>query len=233
MTRSERLFQLTELFLRRAFAVTARELSKTFGVSVRTIYRDIASLQRHGVPIEGEAGIGYILRRGYALPPLAFTPDEIDALALGLRWVVARGDTALAAASQSALAKVSATVPRSAQPTVHAAGLVLAHYERPAVDDRLLVCLRRSIRGGRRVRIRYRNAAGAQTDRTIWPVALGYLETTHLVAAWCELRSDFRHFRTDRVSEWTPLRRQIPTPHTQLFERWRRRESLSQSRTGV
>ncbi|MCG8479147.1 MAG: YafY family transcriptional regulator [Spirochaetales bacterium] len=213
--------------------MTASELSTKFGVSIRTVYRDIASLQRQGVPIEGEAGVGYVLRRGYTLPPLAFTGDEIDALVLGLRWVTANGDTTLAAASQSALGKVSATVPHTVEDVARAAGLVLQHRPQADCDDTFLRYLRSAIRKERKIHIRYRNAAGTPSDRTIWPVALGYFKKTHLVAAWCELRSDFRHFRTDRVAQWSPCRAPIPTPHTELFERWRRRENLSRNQTGV
>ncbi len=233
VTRSERLFQLNSLFLRREFAVTAHELSREFRVSVRTIYRDIASLRRQGIPIEGEAGVGYMLRDGYTLPPLAFTRDEIDALALGLRWVAAYGDTALGTASRSALDKISATGIRTVEEVARDAGLVIGHAERSAVDDALLRYVRRSIRSERKVRIRYRDAAGTPSDRTIWPVAIGYFETSQLVAAWCELRSDFRHFRTDRISEWSPSTASIPTSHAALFEHWRRRERLSRSQTGI
>lgn len=233
MTRSERLFQITSFFLRREFAVTAHELAARFGVSLRTVYRDISSLQRQGVPIEGAAGVGYLLRRGYKLPPLMFTNDEIDALLLGLRWAAVNGDRALGSAAIKALEKISATVPSTVEALTRNCGLVLRHNQKPDFDDSLLMCLRSSIRNEMKVRIRYRKADGTESDRTIWPVAMGYFETSRLVAAWCEMRSDFRHFRTDRVSDWHPHGSRIPTSHTELFERWRLRENLARSQTGI
>lgn len=233
MTRAERLFYLTSLFLLRQFAVTAAELSQTLQVSVRTIYRDIASLQRQGVPIEGEAGVGYLLRRGYTLPPLAFSDDERAAIALGLSWAAANGDTALGNASRSALGKIAATVCQSAAELTRDAGVVVPRRLAASPDDRLLICLRRSIRYGRKVHIEYSDAAGTRSDRTIWPVAIGYFATTRLVAAWCELRSDFRHFRTDRVTRWSATNVSFPASGSQLLQRWRAGELAAAGRAEV
>lgn len=233
MTRAERLFQLTSLFLLRQFAVTAAELAQTFHVSARTIYRDIASLQRQGVPIEGEAGIGYILRRGYTLPPLAFTYDERAAITLGLSWAIANGDAALGSASRSALSKIAAAVCRSSEELTRDAAVVVPRRLAASPDDRLLICLRRSIRNRRKMHIEYSDAAGTRSDRTIWPVAIGYFATTKLVAAWCELRCGFRHFRTDRVAQWSTTNVSFPASRSELFERWRAGEIAAAGRVEV
>lgn len=232
MTKSERLFQITSLLLRRKFAVTASELATRYAVSLRTIYRDISALQRQGVPVEGEAGVGYVLRRGYKLPPVAFADDEIDALVLGLRWVVANGDTALGEASVAALGKISAMAESTVETLSRSAGLVFEQQHQALVDDDLIRCLRQSIRNQTKIRILYRSESGDLTDRIIWPFAIGYFKTTRLVAAWCELRSDFRTFRADRVLEWHISRAKIPVSQNKLYDDWRRREGLSPSQSG-
>jgi predicted DNA-binding transcriptional regulator YafY len=189
--------------------VTAALLARTLEVSVRTIYRDIEALRRLGVGIDGEAGFGYLLTEDHALPPLMFTSPEVEALALGLRKVMAIGDEELAAAAENALTKLGPVLPKPVRTELES-GILLAHsYTRerrlaelaggasPKPVDPALI--RRSAREERKMEISYRDEQGRRTERVIWPLAIAYLDTADLVIAWCELRSDFRTFRLDRL----------------------------------
>lgn len=179
MRRADRLFQLVFL-LRRGPITTARNLARELQVSERTVYRDIQALSLSGVPVEGEAGVGYILRREFELPPLMFTGDEAKALVLGARIVQAWGDPALQQAARRVLDKVSAVTPPEVRETL---GLV-----RHALDS------------SRKIHFTYERADGAASRRTVRPLGLFYWGNTWSFAAWCELRRDFRNFRLDRMN---------------------------------
>lgn len=177
-------------------ALTAAELARHLGTSVRTVYRDVAALQAMGVPVDGAAGLGYLLRPGFDLPPLNFTPDEIEAIIVGLALLPRTGDRGLVAAARSVAAKIEAAQPRRQRPGIAASGwhaLPQARTE-PAL-------LRRAIREERRLAIAYRDGAGRLTQRAVLPVALIYYVDAVILAAWCELREDFRHFRLDRIED--------------------------------
>ena len=199
MRRADRLFRIVDL-LRRRRIVTARWLAGELEVSVRTIYRDIRDLSASGVPIEGEPGVGYLLR-DFDLPPLTFSRDEVEALVLGARSVVAWGDRALARAAKSVLTKVEAALPTEVARHV-AATLLFApespHRPKVAID---VEELRSALRESRRITIAYVDANRAATERTVRPLALAYFGPYWLLAAWCELRSGFRNFRVDRMAE--------------------------------
>ena len=209
MRRADRLLELLQALRRLSPPVTAATLARTLEVSVRTVYRDIDALRRLGVGIEGEAGFGYLLTDDHALPPLMFTAPEVDALALGLRKVMAIGDQELAAAAENALTKLGPVLPQPVRSELES-GILLAHsYTRegrlaelaqrgapPLAADPALI--RKAARDERKMRIGYRDEQGRPTERTIWPLAIAYLDTVDLVIAWCELRSDFRTFRLDR-----------------------------------
>ncbi|MCB1009695.1 MAG: YafY family transcriptional regulator [Acidobacteria bacterium] len=199
MRRADRLFRL--LFeLRRGRVTTAARLAERLEVSERTIYRDVADLSASGVPIEGEAGVGYRLR-GFELPPLMFGREEIEALVLGARVVESWGDGELAVAAREALAKIEAVLPRRHAHLVEETRLYApSHGERPA--ERLpLASLRHAIRERRRVFLRYRDASGRETERSVRPLALAFYPPVWLLLGWCELRDDFRNFRLDRCLE--------------------------------
>src|SRR6478735_2543493 len=200
MSRSTRLFDLLQALRRHRRPVTAAALAQELGVSVRTIYRDIATLAGQGAPIDGEAGIGYALRPGFMLPPLMFGEEEIEALVLGLRFVVQRGDAGLARAAADASAKIAAVLPADLRDAAMAAGLLAGpgpKAEPPAID---LSRLRSAIRSERKLRITYTDGDGRSSERTIWPVAIGFFDQARVLAAWCETRNDFRHFRADRIA---------------------------------
>lgn len=201
--------------------MTASDLAAELGVSIRTIYRDIATLSAQGVPVEGEAGLGYVLRPGFLLPPLMFGDDEIEALVLGLRWVAQRGDGPLGLAAQNAAAKIMAVLPGDLKALAEDSGLVPVSLQPGVVEPRDLTEIRRAIRTERKLRIAYTDGQGRPSDRTIWPFALAFFERIRMVVAWCEARQAFRHFRTDRIVEVEVMADRYPRRRHALLADWR------------
>ncbi|MQT12935.1 helix-turn-helix transcriptional regulator [Segnochrobactrum spirostomi] len=226
MSRSERLFDLLQALRRHRRPVSGRQLADEMGVSLRTLYRDISSLQAQGATIEGEPGVGYVLKPGFLLPPLMFPPEEIEALVLGSRWVAERADDRLGEAARSALARIAAILPADLRDELDASTLLVASGgERPvhAVDPALL---RKAIRIERKVSLAYCDGAGAHTERVVWPFALAFFEQVRVLLAWCELRQDFRAFRTDRVGEAVVLEARYPRRRQALFKAWREQQEI-------
>jgi predicted DNA-binding transcriptional regulator YafY len=221
MRRADRLFQILQVLRRARRPVTADQLAAELETSKRTVYRDIADLIGQRVPVRGEAGIGYVLDAGFDMPPLMLTPDEIEAAVHGAQWVARRGDPALAKAAEDLIAKIAASVPDRLRP------YVLEPVSRTppvwnAVPDTLdMPMLRTQIRSGRKIAIDYRDEQGRESQRQVWPIAVGYLDTVRLLIAWCELRSDFRHFRTDRIATVTFLDERYPERPAALRSKWR------------
>ena len=198
MRRADRLFSLL-LELRRGRVVTARRLAERLSVSDRTIYRDVADLQASGIPIAGEAGVGYQLR-GFDLPPLMFDREEIEAMVLGARVVEAWGDGELAGAAATAVAKIEAALPRSRAHLVEETRLYVPQYGERRADRLPFTRLRLAIRERRRVALRYADEAARESERTVRPLALAFHPPVWLLISWCELRNDFRNFRLDRIA---------------------------------
>lgn len=222
MRRGDRLFEIIQVLRRARAPLTADAIAAELETSKRTIYRDIAALMAQRVPIRGEAGIGYVLDRGFDLPPLMLTADEIEAAVLGAHWVAARADPTLAKAARDLIAKIAATIPERLRPIVlePASGMPPA---RNVVTDQLdMARVRDQIRAGRKIRLDYCDEQGRSTLRTIWPVQVAYFETTRIVAAWCELRQGFRHFRTDRVAAAEYLDERYPERPGVLRAEWRK-----------
>jgi predicted DNA-binding transcriptional regulator YafY len=198
------------------------------------VYRDVADLMSQLVPIEGEAGLGYVLASDYDMPPLMLTPDEIEAVMLGAQWVAGRADKVLSNAARDVMAKIAAVVPERLRPFIVEPSVgVKPTFTEPkeSIDPS---SLRSAIRNGRKLRLRYRSEAGQETERTVWPVILGYAETTRMLVAWCELRQGFRHFRTDRMVAVETLDENIGLRHGELRRRWQRwREINASSRLGA
>jgi predicted DNA-binding transcriptional regulator YafY len=198
--RADRLFQLVQLLRTRRFS-TAADLGVELAVSARTVYRDVQDLVGSGVPIEGEAGVGYRLRPGYELPPLTFNADEIEALVLGARMVQAWGGTALAQAARSAITKVEAVLPEPLRSLLPRTALYAPAGPMTAELVRELDVLRRGITEQRKVRFHYNDAAGTASERSARPLGLYFWGAKWSLAAYCELRLDYRNFRPDRMRE--------------------------------
>jgi predicted DNA-binding transcriptional regulator YafY len=222
MRRADRLFQIIQVLRRSRGPVTADSIAGELETSKRTVYRDIADLMGQRVPIRGEAGFGYVLEDGFDLPPLMLTPDEIEAAVLGAQWVAGRGDPELARAALDLIAKIGVAVPERLRPLVlePATG---AAPSKNALPDRLdMGAARRCIHAGRKILLTYSDEQDRPTERTIWPFAVGYHETVRLLVAWCELRQDFRSFRTDRVKGAEFLEDRYPERPAVLRARWRK-----------
>jgi predicted DNA-binding transcriptional regulator YafY len=205
MRRADRLFQIVNLLRRRRTATTATHLAERLGVSERTVYRDIRDLVLAGTPIDGEAGIGYRLRPGYDLPPLMFDRDEIQALVLGARIVRQFGDPALARASDAILAKVAAILPKDLAPLLAETRLFVPSTIGAGQSADALTAAREALIARRKLELSYANADGAASTRTVRPLGIFFWGRTWTLAAWCELRQDFRNFRLDRVAASTVL----------------------------
>lgn len=201
MKRAERLLQLLQILRRHRRPVTGEAMAAELEVSLRTVYRDIASLIADRVPIRGEAGVGYVLGEGYDLPPLMFTPDELEAVMLGLRWVARRGDRQLSRAAHDTVSKIGTVLPDRLKPFLFDAGLLIPPFGRLVEDTVDVALMRNAIREQRKVEITYTAEDGRQSARTIWPLAVAYYDAQRLIVAWCELRQAFRSFRTDRMQK--------------------------------
>ncbi len=230
MRRTERLFQIIQILRRHARPVTGQALAEELETSVRTIYRDMAELIAQRVPIRGEAGTGYVLDRGYDMPPLMLTPDELEAAVLGAKWVAARGDAALARGAEDLIAKLSHVVPEELQPVILDAGLAPVTYGDRAKDSFDVSIVRGAIRTRSRLEIDYADEEGRTSSRTIWPFIIAYWDHVRLICAWCELRQDFRHFRTDRVADARILNSRFPEPIHLLRGRWNAQRSRERDR---
>lgn len=226
MSRTERLFDLLQLLRNRTQPVTGPALAQELNVSIRTLYRDIATLQGQGADIEGEPGLGYVMRPGFTLPPLMFSADEIEALVLGSRWVAVRGDDArLSQSARQALSKIMAVLPAELRDRAEATNLLVARTGvTPAQIDPGIIRL--AIRNERKLDIVYRSGDGTESTRTIWPFMIGFFESTRMVAAWCELREDYRHFRIDRISSVTAREERYPRRRAQMLKDWRTQQNI-------
>lgn len=221
MSRSARLLQLLDQLRRARQPQTGPALAQALGISLRTLYRDIATLREQGAAIAGEPGMGYEMRPGFVLPPLMFTPDELEALLLGARWASQQADPALAQAAQTALDRVRSALPLELRIEVDTSGLLVPAMDRAdAPTEPWQTPLRHAIRHQRKIVLHYRDEKGQPSERCIWPFAMAFFDRHRVLAAWCELRQDFRHFRADRVRSVTALSERYPEPRARLIERW-------------
>ena len=192
MARTERLFDIIQILRTSPKPVLAAEIAETLEVSVRTVYRDIAHLQARQVPIHGETGIGYVMRAGYDLPPLSFDEDEAESIILGLTMIARTGDSRLWKSAKSAARKL-----REVAPGVR--HLIASSWGSKTSNNIDALLIRRAIRAEYKLRLAYADAASTRTVRTIWPLAIIYYCDNEVLVAWCELRSELRHFRVDRM----------------------------------
>ena len=200
MRRADRLFAIVQ-YLRGRRLTTAAQLARWLEVSERTIYRDVADLAGSGVPIDGEAGVGYRIRAGFDLPPLMFTFDEIDALAIGARFVEAWGGPKLAGGARSALAKIAAALPAEKRIALERSPLFAPGFFIDPKPGTRLDALRHAIAEQRWTDLDYRDAEAKPSQRRVRPLGLYFWGDAWTLAAWCELRQDFRNFRLDRIAD--------------------------------
>lgn len=224
LPRSARPLDLIQVLRRRQRPVPAAELAAELRVSLRTIYRDIGTLQAQGAPIDGDAGSGYVLRPEFLLPPLIFGDDEMDAVILGLSFVVQCGDADLASAAEDALAKIEAVLPPGNEGILSASPLLGADGESSETPH--LGVIRKAIREERKLFLSYTDKKGSASKRVIWPVSIDFFGAGEMLAAWCETRGDFRHFRLDRIVAITPMQERLPKRHRILVAEWRLSQDL-------
>lgn len=227
MRRADRLFQIIQILRRSTRPVTAAALAEELEVSTRTVYRDMSDLIGQRVPVEGEAGLGYLLAAEYDMPPLMLTPDELEAMVLGAQWVASIPDRVLANAARDVIAKIASAVPENLRPYVIEPSSGVKVRSNKQEEARHAANLRLAIRNGRKLRLRYRSEAGEHTARTVSPVIIGYDEASCLLIAWCELREGFRHFRIDRIIEVEVLDEPTgsrPGELRRCWQRWREQQ---------
>ena len=219
MRRADRLFDIIQILRAERRPVTASRLASRLEVAVRTVYRDVAALQASGVPVEGAAGLGYVLRDGYDLPPLMFTPDEVRVVEMAVRLMRRTGDHGLQEAAERLQTKIQAVLPHAVRRGAGAVPVfVSGHGAGPAavcMDD-----VRTAIRDAKKLEIFYVDRDERTTCRRIWPLGLVYWTEATLIGAWCELRAEYRHFRADRITALATLDEAFPTGQT-LLEGWR------------
>jgi predicted DNA-binding transcriptional regulator YafY len=230
MRRADRLLQIVQI-LRRAKGrpISAREIAGELEVTSRTIYRDMVSLESVGVPIRGEAGVGYVLEDGLDLPPLIFNSLELETLILGARWVETHGDKDQQIAARDIVAKVAAVLPDHLRDeffevSLYAPAGTTNKYEGAVSSSEL----RQALRSGKIIELEYIKEDGAATKRRAWPISLGYFDFKRLLLCWCELRQDFRAFRADRIQSIEILDKNVPKSRAQLKKEWWEVESIRQ-----
>lgn len=228
MSRAARLLDLMELLRRHRHPVPGATLASQLGISLRSLYRDIATLQAQGAQIEGEAGLGYVLKPGFTLPPLMFSADEVEALVLGSRWVAGRADDeVLAAAARHALAKISAVLPAGLRHEMDSTALLVGPGEPLPRLDQVLARLRAAMRQECKVRLQYRDLKGRSSERVVWPFALGFFDQARVLVAWCELRGERRSFRCDQIEGLEVLEQRYPQRRQVLLKAWREAEGIA------
>jgi predicted DNA-binding transcriptional regulator YafY len=232
--RAERLFQIIQILRRSSRPVTGAALAAELEVSTRTVYRDIAALMAQRVPIAGEAGFGYLLADEYDMPPLMLTAAEVEAIVLGAQWVSLRGDPLLSRAARDVLSKIMTAVPAHLRPFVAEPSTGVKPPLEASVPPLDTAMIRDAIRKRRKLSLVY-GPQERRTERTVWPVVLGYSDTHLMLIAWCELRQGFRHFRTDRIERVDMLDEPVPEPYRALvrrFEAWRATQQAAHPETG-
>jgi predicted DNA-binding transcriptional regulator YafY len=220
MNRTERLLNLLQILRSYRYPVSGERLAERCGVSIRTLYRDIATLRAQGAEIEGEVGIGYVLKPSFFLPPLMLTAPEIDALLLGMRWVTQYGDAPLMTSAVDALAKVTSVLPPKVKNSLNAYTLRAGPPASMAMRKENLSVLRDAIADQRKIEIIYKAAEEKVSQRIIWPFSIGYFVDGRILVAWCEQQQEFRHFKTDKITSLKVLDERYPRAKDRLFREW-------------
>ncbi|PWW11675.1 helix-turn-helix transcriptional regulator [Mangrovibacter plantisponsor] len=227
MTRTERLLELLQILRAQRYPITASTLSERLGISVRSLYRDIRTLQQQGVCIEGCAGIGYIVKSDFLLPPLNLSHEEINAITLGLNWVSHNTDYAFKNTARKALAKIHAVIPGELKNLIESQSYLTGPSEK---NETFFEDIRDAIKNRKKIKIKYCNKKDVFSSRVIWPIALVCMESCWLLVAWCEMRNDFRHFRTDKIEEIVEMDSMYRENRTVLLKKWRIKEGICEGK---
>ena len=228
MSRAERLLELMQNLRLRRRPVAGAALADELSVSLRTLYRDIEALKAQGARIEGEAGLGYVLKPGFTLPPLMFSLEEVEALALGARWVEGRADEGLKKAARGALAKIAAVLPPERAEALDWPTLMAGAGKLGDEEAMSLPLVRKALSLERKLELAYVDKEGRRSTRIVWPVAVGFFDHARMLAAWCETREAFRHFRLDRMAAVAVMDERPPKARRSLLRDWRRAEGLDE-----
>lgn len=220
MRRVDRLFEIIQLLRQVRQPMTAAVLAERLEVNIRTVYRDIAALQGMRVPVEGAAGIGYVMRRGYDLAPLMFDVEEVEAVVVGLSLLARTGDVALQDAARRANAKIAEILPEPRRAEAQGSHLAVSDWGAEPPDLIDMAAVRKALREHRALKIAYRDETGDATEREILPIALVYYVQVAVLAGWCRLRQDFRHFRIDRIQFLEPLSETFEKDAARLRADW-------------
>jgi len=226
MRRADRLFDIIQALRAASGPLTAAQLADQLEVTPRTVYRDIASLQASRVPIEGAAGLGYLLRQGFDLPPLMFTRDEIEAILVGARLIKRTGDPGLQAAAEGVLSKLSVALPPHLKDHLDLAPVYVSPAGAVVPERADLGDIRLAIRERRKLRLNYVDVDGNATERIVLPLAIAYFVEATLLCGWCELRQGQRHFRLDRIQGMDLLADSFAADHDRLMADWLSRQQL-------
>lgn len=220
MTRTERLLTLLQVLRTYRYPVSGQRLADRLSISLRTLYRDIATLQAQGAEIEGEAGMGYILKPSFFLPPLMFSQTEIEALLLGIQWVSQYGDAPLSKAATDSLSKITDVLPANIKSGMNAFALRVGPPAQEALTRENLTMLRDAIREQQKIRLDYQSQDGVRSQDVVWPFTIGYFTDGRILVAWCEKRRDYRHFNTSGIVSAEVLTDTYPISCDKLFREW-------------
>jgi predicted DNA-binding transcriptional regulator YafY len=226
MSRTKRLLDLLLILNNRRYSVSGHVLAQELGISIRTLYRDIAILRSQGAQIEGEVGVGYVLKPSFFIPPMMFTENEVYALILGSKWVSQYGDMDLSKSANTALDKIFAVLPRDIKNIIDTISLRVGPPASQSFTQEDLTDLRLAILNKNKIEIAYLSANNDQSNRIIWPFAIGYFTDKRILVGWCEKQNDYRHFKTDRIISMRILDEHYNKPRTELFEEWQKLQLL-------
>lgn len=227
MSRTKRLLDLLLIFNSRRYSVSGQFLAQELGISIRTLYRDIAILRSQGAQIEGEAGVGYMLKTSFFIPPMMFTESEIYALILGSKWVSQYGDISLSKSANSALDKIFMVLPQEIKNIIDTISLRVGPPAPESFTQEDLTDLRQAILNKNKIELIYRSTHNIQSQRIIWPFAIGYFTDKRILVGWCEKQNNYRHFRTDQIISIKILNEYYNKPKTELFNEWRELQLLN------
>ncbi|MGI9876099.1 helix-turn-helix transcriptional regulator [Vibrio chagasii] len=227
MSRSQRLFDLLQLLRCHKYPVPAERLAQELNVSTRTIYRDIATLQAQGAEIDGEAGLGYLLKPTFTLPPMMLSSDELEALRLGAEWVAKQANGEFSESARNAIAKISAVLPSDHQAKRSEDIIRVASIIEIADLGFDLSGIKLAIKQQNKARIQYTDVKAKVSSRVVWPMLIGVFENYYVLVAWCETRSAYRNFRLDRINQWAKLEEKYSKSRNSLLKEWQSMEGIT------